>query len=130
MSSFNQLLVFELQGSNSLQAADSDCRSISTIILKRRHTHAHSTIPSFIRNYQTNNLVTPGSWIDSRRKARRSTGHQATLETILRQCTAGLSKDTLTNEKSRLHAICGIFVPEPPNMSRLSCSLKGTVSCP
>jgi transformation/transcription domain-associated protein len=46
------------------------------------------------------------------------TSAEATLETILRQCTAGLSKDTLTNEKSRLYAICGIFVPELSHLSR------------
>ena len=43
---------------------------------------------------------------------------EETLESILRRCTANLSKDTLANEKSKIHALCGIFVTELAHMNR------------
>ncbi len=43
---------------------------------------------------------------------------QTTLEGILRQCTEGITKETLANEKSKLYATCGIFVSELSHMNR------------
>ena len=45
-------------------------------------------------------------------------GAETTLDTILRQCTAGLTKDTLANEKSKLYTTCAIFVSELSHLSR------------
>jgi transformation/transcription domain-associated protein len=43
---------------------------------------------------------------------------EATLENILRQCTTGLTKEMLANEKSKLCAMSGIFVSELSHLSR------------
>lgn len=43
---------------------------------------------------------------------------QETLEIILRRCNRGLTKETLANEKGRLHTLCSLFVFELAHMNR------------
>ena len=40
-----------------------------------------------------------------------------TLEAILKRCTKGLTKEAITNDKGKLHALCGIFVAELSHMN-------------
>ena len=43
---------------------------------------------------------------------------QDTIETILRRCNVGSTRDTLANEKSKLYTLCGFFVFELAHMNR------------
>ncbi|KAL9617627.1 MAG: hypothetical protein Q9160_007593 [Pyrenula sp. 1 TL-2023] len=44
-------------------------------------------------------------------------GAQSTLEVIIRRCNKGVSKDSISNEKSKLHQLCSLFVAELSHMN-------------